>query len=70
MNNQNRNADGQERIDLGDEAVVAKWSRKLDVSVEQLKEAVAAVGDGAADVEMHLKGSHSTSNADRTAEGG
>ena len=44
------------------------WCKKLDVTEDQLREAVAAVGDKAADVEMHLKGSHSTTNADRVRE--
>ena len=33
-----------------------------------VKEAVAAVGDLAADVEMHLKGSRSTTNSERVAD--
>ncbi len=40
----------------------------VNVSQEQLREAVAAVGDKAADVEMHLKGARSTTNADRVRE--
>lgn len=59
---------GQERIDPADEAAVAHWARKLDATAEQIREAVGAVGDGAADVEMHLKGSHSTTNSDRVAD--
>ncbi|MDB5911909.1 MAG: hypothetical protein JWP22_584, partial [Ramlibacter sp.] len=35
---------------------------------EQLREAVQAVGDKVADVEMHLKGSRSSSNSDRVRE--
>ena len=57
-----------DRIDMNDPAARAQWARKLDVTEAQLREAVAAVGDVAADVEMHLKGSHSTTNADRMHE--
>jgi hypothetical protein len=54
-----------ERIDLGDDERIAHWTAKLDTTAEQLRDAVAAVGDRVADVEMHLKGSRSTSNSDR-----
>lgn len=61
------NAQQPARIDLDDAAQVADWSRKLAVTEEQLQEAVGAVGPLATDVEMHLKGSRSTTNSDRTA---
>ncbi len=51
-------------VDLKDTVESAAWARRLDVSHEQLVEAVAAVGNRAADVELHLKGSRSTTNAD------
>ena len=54
-----------ERIDIDDAESAAHWARKLDTTPDQLQEAVDAVGDRAADVEMHLKGSRSTSNSDR-----
>ena len=57
-----------DRIDLEDEQAAAAWAKKLDTTPEQLREAVRAVGDKAADVEMHLKGSRSTSNSDRVNE--
>jgi hypothetical protein len=57
-----------DRIDLGDEQEVARWAKKLDATPEQLREAVQAVGDKAADVEMHLKGARSTTNSDRMKE--
>ena len=57
-----------DRIDINDPAARVQWARKLDATEAQLREAVAAVGDVAADVEMHLKGSHSTTNADRMNE--
>ena len=61
---------GQEpdRVDLQDEAGVAEWARKLDATPEQVREAVQAVGDRVADVELHLKGARSSSNADRVHE--
>ena len=57
-----------DRIELDSEAGLQEWTRKLDVSEAQLREAVAAVGDRATDVEMHLKGSRSTTNQERVAE--
>ena len=57
-----------ERIDPDDEAALNQWAEKLDTTEQQLIDAIAAVGNLAADVEMHLKGSHSTTNADRAAE--
>ncbi len=61
---------GGERIDVHQDHVLHVWAKKLDATPEQIKEAVAAVGDRAADVEMHLKGSRSTTNAETTAKGG
>lgn len=71
MTNDNTNH-GQEpaRIRMDDEADMAQWAKKLDSTEEQLKEAVAAVGDKAADVEMHLKGTRSTTNAERIKAAG
>jgi hypothetical protein len=57
-----------DRIDLNDQATTGTWTKKLNATQEQLREAVAAVGDKAADVEMHLKGSRSTTNSDRVDE--
>ena len=57
-----------DRIDVNNPTACATWAKKLDSTEEQLRDAVARVGDKAADVEMHLKGSHSTTNADRVRE--
>lgn len=57
-----------DRIDLEDEQAVARWAKKLDATPDQLREAVRAVGPRAADVEMHLKGTRSTTNSDRVKE--
>lgn len=57
-----------DRIDVNDPQACAQWSRKLDATEQQLREAVGAVGDKAADVEMHLKGTRSSTNSDRVKE--
>lgn len=57
-----------DRIDVNDDQALAGWAKKLDATPEQLREAVQAVGDRVADVEMHLKGARSTSNSDRVHE--
>lgn len=57
-----------DRIALDDPQACARWAKKLDCTEAQLREAVAAVGDKAADVESHLKGSRSTTNSDRVRE--
>ena len=54
-----------DRINVEDSSSLARWTRELDTTEEQLKDAVAQVGDKAADVEMHLKGARSTTNKDR-----
>ena len=40
------------RIDLGNEDDLREWSRKLDATPEQLREAVGAVGDHQADLRV------------------
>lgn len=62
----NGGSDGA-RIDVNEEQQLAAWARKLDSTPEQIRDAVQAVGDQAADVEMHLKGTHATTNADQEA---
>ena len=57
-----------DRINMNDPVACAHWAKKLDTTQQQLRDAVDSVGDKAADVEMHLKGSHSTTNADRIEE--
>lgn len=41
------------------------WAKKLDATPRQIQDAVKAVGDRAADVEMYLKGTHAITNADQ-----
>ena len=57
-----------DRIDINDKASCEHWAKRLDATDEQLREAVSQVGDKVADVEMHLKGSRSSSNSDRVKE--
>jgi hypothetical protein len=57
-----------DRIDINDPSACATWVKKLDTTEDQLREAIAAVGDKATDVEMHLKGTRSTTNSDRVRE--
>lgn len=59
-----------DRIDLVSDASLKEWAKKLAVTEDQLKDAVAKVGDRATDVEMHLKGSRSTTNEERVQEAG
>lgn len=54
------------RINANDPADIERWTRELDVTEEQLTEAVAKVGDKAPDVELYLKGTRSSTNADTT----
>lgn len=60
------------RIDVQQEHELRDWARKFNATPEQIKAAVGRVGDLAADVELDLKGSRSTTNAEsaRKAESG
>ena len=62
------NATGPDQIDVNNDAALADWSKKLDTTEQQLKDAIAKVGDRATDIEMYLKGSRSTTNDDRVEE--
>lgn len=64
------NATGPDTIDVQSDAALNEWAKKLDVTSQQLKDAVAEVGDRATDVEMHLKGTRSTTNTERVEEAG
>ena len=64
------NGSDRERINVNEDYELRDWSKKFDVTPEQLKRAVQAVGDRADQVEKHLKGSRGTSNADQPAGGG
>jgi hypothetical protein len=57
-------------IDIDSPASLDRWVRELNTTDAQLRDAVAEVGAKAADVEMHLKGSRSTTNDDRMKQSG
>jgi hypothetical protein len=57
-----------DRIAINDPAAIAEWVKKLDTTETQLLDAIAKVGDKAADIEMHLKGARSTTNAERVSD--
>lgn len=59
------NATGADRIDANSDEALRIWAERLNVSQDQIREAVEKVGDLASDVELHLKGSRSTTNDDR-----
>lgn len=59
------NATGADRIDTVSDEALRTWAKRLDTSPDQIRAAVAKVGDRASDVELHLKGSRSTTNDDR-----
>lgn len=60
------NPTGEQKIDLNDKASCERWVKELNVTHEQLREAVGSVGPNAGEVEMHLKGSRASTNADKT----
>ncbi|MGJ7545061.1 DUF3606 domain-containing protein [Variovorax sp. LT1R16] len=70
MSKPDSRAAAPDRIDTQSPASLAEWAKKLDVTDMQLKEAVSKVGDRATDVELHLKGSRSTTNTERVDEVG
>jgi hypothetical protein len=53
-----------------DEQEIQRLADELDATPEQIREAIGAVGPRQADIEMHLKGSRSTSNSDRVHDAG
>lgn len=56
-------------IDINDAQDVQHWAKKLDATPQQITGAVHEVGAQASDVEAHLKGARSTTNAERTRRG-
>jgi len=63
-----RGGQDRHRINVGQEHELRAWAEKFDVSPQQIKEAVQAVGDRADDVELHLKGSRTTETSERVRE--
>jgi len=49
---------------------IQRLAEEFDASPAQIREAITAVGPRPADIEMHLKGSRSTSNSDRVHDAG
>lgn len=66
----NTNPPATERIDIHSDDALADWSKRLDTTAEQLKTAVAEVGDAATDVELYLKGTRSSTNDTRVDNAG
>ena len=64
-NLQTSGGEDRKRINASQDYEVRDWATKFDVTPEQLKEAIQAVGDRADDVEMHLKGSRATTQAEQ-----
>ena len=60
----------RQRINVHEDYELRDWAKKFNSTPEQIKEAVAAVGDRADDVEMHLNGTRSTTNKERVASAG
>ncbi len=49
------NATGPDSIDLHSDEALQMWARRFDVTTDQVRDAVARVGDKATDVGAHLK---------------
>jgi hypothetical protein len=47
-----------------------EWAKEFDVTREQIREAIQRVGPKKADVEMYLKGSHSSTDGEVTDHAG
>lgn len=60
-----RGGQDRERINVHQDHELRHWAKRLDATPEQIKEAVQAVGDRADAVEMHLKGTRASTNAER-----
>ena len=64
-----RGGQDRQRINVNQDHELRDWAKKFNATPDQIKEAVQAVGDRADKVEMHLKGSRSTTNSERTSPG-
>lgn len=56
-----------EHIDVTSDQALSTWAKKLNATPEQIRDAVAEVGDRPNDVELHLKGSRASTNSERVA---
>ena len=59
-----RGGQDRTRININQDYELRDWARKFNATPDQIKDAVGRVGDLATDVEMDLKGSRSTTNAE------
>ena len=57
-----------ENIDVSSTSAVEDLAKRFDTTPQQIREAVKAVGSRIADVELHLKGTRSSSNEQRVDE--
>jgi hypothetical protein len=53
-----------------DRDTLRRLADELEATPEQIEEAIAAVGPRPEDIEMHLKGTRSTTNSDRVRDAG
>jgi hypothetical protein len=65
-----RGAQDRERINIHQDHELRDWARRFNATPQQIKDAVGRVGDRAADVEMDLKGTRSTTNAETGQQAG
>ncbi len=49
---------------------VKDWAKEFSVTERQVREAIAAAGTRPSDIELHLKGSRSSSNSDKVHDAG
>lgn len=63
-----RTADG--RGGAASDEQISAWAIEFAVTETQVREAIEAVGTNASDIELHLKGSRSSSNSDRVHDAG
>jgi uncharacterized protein DUF3606 len=61
-----RGGQDRKRIDVSQDWEVRDWAQRFGVSQEDVKSAVKAVGDKAADVERYLKGKKPADQAARS----
>ena len=47
---------------------ISAWAQEFAVTETQVREAIDAVGQNPSDIELHLKGTRSSSNSDRVHE--
>lgn len=53
-----------------DDHQIQAWVKEFDATETQVREAIAAVGSSPGDIEMHLKGSRSSTNSDKVHDAG